>query len=245
MNAVISQEHGTHDCSPDPPPLSFNLPKSKDLPKKSRGLQDVELPIDILLLTVEDSEFLACYHYLVEPFKSYQRDIGPVYFGFIGNLKIALLKCSKGSAVPGGSLTVVKNAVRALRPKATVSVGACSGLNPLKTKLGDVIVSSKLTTLSHKSPPSRDFNNLIKHVADGWNPPLIDPNFQEVKIHCNGEVLSRSVAVSKEFIQQHPEAIAVEMEGEGEKLSCTVHAFIACFSYHYVKKEKGEYIRKC
>ena len=46
---------------------------------------DVQLPIDILLLTLEDNEFLACYHYLDKPFKAYHIDIGLAYFGFMGN----------------------------------------------------------------------------------------------------------------------------------------------------------------
>ena len=181
---------------------------------------DIKLPIDFLLLTVEDCEFLGCYYYLEKPFKSYCRDIGPVYFGSMGSdskkpLKIALMKCSKGSAVPGGSLTVVKNAVRVLRPKAVFSVGACSGLNREKVKLGDVVVSSKLTTAVFKTPTSRNLGTLIRHAADGWNAPLENPDALDVRVHCDGEVLSRSEAVGEDIIQRCPEATAVEMEGEG------------------------------
>ncbi len=130
-------------------------------------------------------------------------------------LKIALMKCSKGSAVPGGSLTVVKNAVRVLRPKAVFSVGACSGLSRGKVKLGDVIVSSKLTTPVYKTPVSRDIGTLIRHAADGWNAPLANPDSLEVRVHCDGEVLSRPEAVGEDIIQRSPEALAVELEGEG------------------------------
>ena len=211
----------TQACSDNPPHLSFDLPKTMDLPKTFREWKNVQLPIDILLLTAEHCEFLACFHYLDQPFKSYLRDIGPVYFGFMGNanekkLKIALMKCSKGSAGPGGSLTVVNDAVRVLRPKAVFSVGACSGLDREKTKLGDVVVSSKLTTLAHKTPPSRNIGNLIRHAADGWNAPLKNPDVLEVEVHCDGVVVSCPEAVSEEIIQQYPEAIAVEREGEGE-----------------------------
>ena len=225
-STTVNTEGGeTQDCSRDSPRLSFHLPKLTDLPKAYTEWNNVKLPIDILLLTVEDCEFLACLHYLDQPFKSYLRDIGPVYFGFMGNdnektLKIALMKCSKGSSGPGGSLTVMKNAVRVLRPKAVFSVGACSGLDHAKTKLGDVVVSSTLTTLAHKTPPSRNIGYVIRHAADGWNAPLEDPDIWKVKVHCNGEVLSRSETLSEEIIiQQYPEAIAVEMEGEGERFS--------------------------
>ena len=43
---------------------------------------------------------------------------------------VALLRCYKSG--PGGSLISVKNAATVLRPKAVVSVGACSGLHPEK-----------------------------------------------------------------------------------------------------------------
>ncbi|XP_078366722.1 NLR family CARD domain-containing protein 4-like isoform X1 [Oculina patagonica] len=216
-----SKDSGTQDLNDNRPPrLSFEVPKSRDLPGRFKDWNDVELPIDFLLLTVEDCEFLGCFYYLEKPFKSYCRDIGPVYFGFMGDgsnkkLKIALIKCSKGSAVPGGSLTVVKNAVRVLRPKAVFSVGACSGLSRGKVKLGDVVVSSKLTTPVYKTPASRDIGPVIRHAADGWNAPLANPDALEVRVHCDGEVLSRPEAVGEDIIQRCPEALAVELEGEG------------------------------
>ncbi|KAL9979331.1 hypothetical protein ACROYT_G016979 [Oculina patagonica] len=216
-----SKDSGTQDFNDNQPPrLSFEVSKSRDLPGRFTDWNDVELPIDFLLLTVEDCEFLGCFYYLEKPFKSYRRDIGPVYFGFMGDggnkeLKIALMKCSKGSAVPGGSLTVVKNAVRVLRPKAVFSVGACSGLSRGKVKLGDVVVSSKLTTPVYKTPASRDIGPLIRHAADGWNAPLANPDALEVRVHCDGEVLSRPEAVGEDIIQRCPEALAVELEGEG------------------------------
>ena len=81
-----------------PPPVSIELPKMCDLPNKSKLWNDNELPVDILLLTVEDCEFLACYAYLKNSFKSYRKDLGPVYFGNMGEseskpLKVALMKC--------------------------------------------------------------------------------------------------------------------------------------------------------
>ena len=168
-----------------PPQLSLKIPKKSDIPDNLTPWNIVELPIDILLMTVEDYEFLSCFSYLEKPFKSYHRTIGPVYFGSIGSehgkkRKIGLMKCSKGSADPGSSLSVVKDAVRMLRPRAVFSVGACSGLNYEKTKLGDVVVSAKLITPSYKTPPGRDMGNLIRCIADGWRAPLEKPDQREV-----------------------------------------------------------------
>ena len=223
-----------------PPGLSIKLPELSELSKISKPWSHAELPIDILLLTVEDCEFLSCFYYLDKPFKSYCKETGYVYFGSMGSddqqkLKIALMKCSKGSVVPGGSLTVVKNAVRVLRPKAVFSVGACIALNSEKVKLGDVVLSSKLTTSFYKTPVSRDIGNIIRNVADGWQAPLEDPDVLDVSVHC-GDVLSQP-QVSKfrwrheDIIQDYPEAIAVDTEGEGKVL---LIIFLSTFLSVYV-----------
>lgn len=220
LNGVKSDEQ---DFSDNPPHLNLKLLDLKDLSTSVSDWSDVELPVDILLLTVKDCEFLACFHYLNQPSRSYHKSIAYVYLGSMGHdhekkLKTALVRCTQGSAVPGGALTVVNDAVRILGPKAVFSVGTCIGLKPEKAKLGDVVVSSKLTTLAHKTPASRDIGNLIRYAAHGWRAPLKDPQARKVNVKCNDTVLSipRSEAFSENIIQQNPEAIAVEVEGEGK-----------------------------
>ena len=197
-----------------------------DLPNISCSWKEVDLPIDVLLLTVEYCEFLSCFSYLDQPFKSYHKDIGYVFFGSIGSdhrkkCKIAIMKCPKGPTDPGSSFYFVKDAVRVLRPKAVFSVGVCSGLNHGKAKLGDVVVSSNLITPFHKRHPGRDIGNLIKHIADGWTAPLENPDEQEVRVHCDVVFPSIQKDYSggwqyEKIIQQYPEATAVEMEGSGK-----------------------------
>ena len=225
MTAGPSKSTSSVVCSDDPPPLSITLKKTRDLPKKMK-LWGKDYPaVDILLLTVEDCEFLACYHYLRDSFKSYEKSIGYVYFGKMGDdedesLKVALVKCSKESLDPGGSQTAAKNAVTLLRPKATFLVGFCYSLNPDKAQLGDVVISSQLTIDHHKTPVSRDVGNLVKSAADGWKAPLQNPEAQKVKVHWDGEILSCSDLIgAKQQCQSHPGAIAVEMEGKGENYS--------------------------
>ena len=223
-----------------PPQLSIKLPKTSELPNTSEEWSDAELPIDFLLLTVEKHEFLSCFHYLDKPFRSWHKEIGYVYFGSTGSgdqekLKIALIRCSKGSAEPGGSSTAVKNAVKVLCPKAVFSVGTCSGLSPDKAKLGDVIVSSKLTTPSgFKTPVSRNVNLLIRHIDDGWVAPLENPDEREVRVH-DGDILSQRLAARsywthEDVVQRYPEAIAFESEGEGK---CFFEKLFASFVYQF------------
>ena len=206
-----------------PPPLSIEVPKMKNLPKKSKPWNDVQdqLPVDILLLTVEECEFLACYAYLHNPIKGYHNNLGYVYFGTMGGsgeeaLKVALMRCSKGG--PGGSQNVVKNAVIPLRPKAVFTVGYCRGLNPQDTKLGDIVVSSKLTTEEFSTPVKKNIGKLILFSSEGWNPPLKDPPStaeEEVKVHSDSEIFS---GINESVNTKKRRMNAAAKEGEGNIL---------------------------
>ena len=89
---------------------------NKELPKKSKRLDLEQLPIDILLLTVKDCEFLACLSLLTGFSRMFQKDLGDVYIGNIGEMKIAVMKCRMGAAGPGSAAVVVRDAVKALTP---------------------------------------------------------------------------------------------------------------------------------
>ncbi|KAL9965588.1 hypothetical protein ACROYT_G029409 [Oculina patagonica] len=230
-----AERKSSKDGNGDPPELDINLPKLRDLPTTKKC---PSLPIDILLVTVKDCEFLSCYAHLRNSFKWYFDGLGYVYFGNAvddqdADVKVALLRCNEGSTGPGSSLITLKNAATVLGPKGAISVGCCSGLNQEKSKLGDVVVSAKLTTYASKivmdvqeqstgtrSLVSRRFLHLIRHVADGWNAPLKIPEEREVDVHSHGEFLSGPEKVNadwrrKELVHSHPQAMAIEMEGEG------------------------------
>ena len=217
-------------CQPSPklkkpPQLSFKLRKAGDIPKSINEWSDDRVPIDILLLTVETSDFLSCYSFLDQPLKCYRKEIGYVYFGCMGGaskqkkLKVALMNCIKGAVAPGGSLTAVLNAVRVLQPKAVFSVGTCISLDLEKAKLGDVVISSKLTTTEgFKTPGSPLLSNLVQDAPYGWCAPLKNPEEWGVKVHCNGDILSKSLREKcqcDDIFVKYPGAVAIETEGEG------------------------------
>ena len=220
-----------------PPDVSQHVPTIRNLPQKSKPWVDLKLPVDFLFLTVKDCEFFSCLSYLSDYFKSYYQPLGYVYFGDIEEQNIALIKCDEGSSGPGGSIVVVKNAVGVLRPKAVFCVGFCGGLNYAKVKLGDVVVSARLTTYAPIKagedgiqargltvPLKKDLANLIKHAGYSWEPPLIDPEALDVTVHRDGVFLSSPEVIDNkkrcdELIKRFPQAIAVEMEGEGKGLS--------------------------
>ncbi|XP_067019073.1 uncharacterized protein [Acropora muricata] len=134
-------------------------------------------------------------------------------------LKVALMNCSKGAAAPGGSLTVVLNAIRVLQPKAVFSVGTCISLGLEKAKMGDVVISSKLSTADgFKTPGSPLLGNLVRDAPYGWDAPLKNPDEWEVNIHCDGDILSQSMREKcryDDICEQYPGAVAIETEGEG------------------------------
>ena len=207
-----------------PPQLSFKLKKAGDLPKSTETWSDDHLAIDILLLPVESCDFLSCFSFLDQPFKSYKREIGVVYFGRMGDasaqdkLKVALMNCFKGAATPLGSLTVVQNAIRVLRPKAVFSVGTCISLDSEKVRMGDVVLSSKVTTEGCSAPVSPLLDRLIQDAPYGWVAPLENPGELEIKVHCDGDILSRSLRERCQYddiCERYPGAVAIETEGEG------------------------------
>ena len=185
----------------------------------------------MLLLTVEDCEFLSCLSCLNSSFfKSYRKDLGYVYFGDIGEgevkLRIAVMKCCRGSITAGGSAVSVLGAVRVLRPKAVFLVGVCYSLKSSEVKLGDVAISEKLTCVpssdevGDKVPLKSLLLKLILNAGDGWKAPLKDPKAFEVKIH-RGDFLSVPGVIDnneccKALIKRFPQAIAMELEGQGK-----------------------------
>ena len=129
------------------------------------------------------------------------------------------------------------DAVEVLGPKAVFSVGFCGGFDLTKVKPGDVVISDKLITYSPskvtrdgiketgvKVPLKSRLSRLILNARDGWNAPLKNPKERkEVKVYC-GAFLSRPEVIedSKQCISlrsRFPEALAVEMEGEGKSVT--------------------------
>ena len=210
-----------------------------DIKAITRPSKHADLPVDVLLLTVKNCEFVACFSELKNPYRCWFDGLGYVYFsdvdGSQDKVKVALLKCYKNSSCPGGSLVSVKNVATLLGPKAVISVGACSGLHPEKSKLGDVVVSAKLTTYASKvvinnqgqsigmrSYVSKRFLDVIKNCADGWQAPLKNlADAQQVQVYTAAEFLSGPEQVISEqrrdqLAETNPQAIAMENEGEGE-----------------------------
>ena len=226
----------TEDSATNPPELSVRLLTNRDLPDKSKDLKNVKLPVDFLILAVKDWEFLAFLSQLNDDFyRCSDKDLGTVYFGNIcgdeKKQKVAVMKCRMGPDVLGPDM-VVPEAVKMLRPKAVFNVGACAGLK--KVKLGDVVLSAKVRTYAHTKDTEDGLeergvgvtlNRLLGGVAltadHGWVPPLKDSTELDVKVHCDGVVLSgprvvNSLEEKNKLMNRFRDAISLEMEAEGK-----------------------------
>ncbi|KAJ7383834.1 hypothetical protein OS493_025706 [Desmophyllum pertusum] len=176
---------------------------------------------EFLLLTTQDN-------LKDDDYESQKR--GKFYIGSMGDKrvklkKIAAMKGDERSIVLEGSTVSVTNAVDVLWPTAVF----CSGLNRQKVKLRGIVVSAKLTTdAAIKAledgiqecgvcvPVPECISTLITGVAVGWEEEKL-----EVTVHHDGVFLSRPELVDnkewcEELVEQFPEAIAIEMEGEDE-----------------------------
>ena len=206
------------------PPLYIYVPKMRDFPNGMMPWSDVHLPVDFLLFTAEECEYLACLAFFNYFRTSFHGDLGCVVFATLGEsgeeaLKIALMRSAKGSFGRGDSLVTLKNAIRILRPKAAFSVGCCLGLNPESTKRGDVVVPYKLVTENFIIPSSKNMLTLQTTLGQGWYPPLQHTEDAEpIRVHPNSVIFSGSQFNTKQRHMSEPHMIAFEREGEGKIL---------------------------
>ena len=241
MSEATAQTGFPEGSLSNPPEVDVALLKPLDLPKRPVEWKDVRLPIDILLLTMKDCEFFSCLSYLnPDYYKSFNRQVGMVFLGEMGDgeakVKVAVILCHRGPNIVGQAPTsvVVFKALCALRPKAVICVGYCAGLKEKKVKFGDVIISSKLATYTPTKVTgggitargvqvlgSPLLSEILRSADHGWKAPLKNPNDLEVEVHKDGLLLiGPEVLISDkrrmEQIERYPDAIGVEMEGEGK-----------------------------
>ena len=170
-----------------------DLPTLGDLSKETKPWSDVKLPVDILLLTLEDCKFLSCYVHLRNTYKSYHKDLGFVYFGTMGEcgeeqLKVALITWSEGSSCPDYSQITIK-----------------LSLNPEDTKLGDVVVFSRITVNDLGTTATRDLSNLLRQSADGRNSPFLSGDDSSKCVSNVDPVRSKRVRSSSGVISSRKE----------------------------------------
>ena len=186
--------------------------------------------VDVVLLTVNEHEFLAAYEILKDPSKSSVEDLGPVYFGGVGNVEVALVESEMGAYDTLAAQEIGKKAVRLIKPKAIICLGVCFGLLKEKQNLGDLLISRKIqrylpvrVNKDGTKTPRGDSNlvdselfKLFKDGQNGWNSEI---SGRSVKVHT-GTILSGPELIDNaerrlELKRMYPDALGGEMESEG------------------------------
>ena len=186
--------------------------------------------VDVVLLTVNESEFLAAYEILEAPSTALVGDLGPVYFGGVGNVEVALVESEMGANNILAAQQTCKRAVRLIKPKDIICLGVCFGLLKEKQNLGDLLISRKIQRYSQvrvnvdglRMPRGdsylvdRKLYKLFKDGQNGWNSQL---SGRSVKVHT-GTILSGPELIDNaerrlELKTMYPEALGGEMESEG------------------------------
>ena len=186
--------------------------------------------VDYVLLTVNEHEFLAAYEILKDPSKSSVEDLGPVYFGGVGNVEVALVEAEMGAHNNTAAQKTCKKAVRLIKPKAFICLGVCFGLLEEKQNLGDLLISRNIQRYarvrvnadSSETPRSDSYLvnselfKLFKDGQNGWNSQL---SGRSVKVHT-GTILSGPELIDNaerrmELKTKYREALGGETESEG------------------------------
>lgn len=224
----------------DPPELSVKIPSRRDVPYSPAHEFSENFSLDFLLLTAVDYEFLSCYYYLQEPLTYYDTKTGFVFVGKTGDnteqekLTIGLMQCDMGSGGSTGSAMTVQDACTILNPKGVICVGFCGGMNAKKANLGDVAVSRKLISYAPRKateggsqlrgpevPLGKKLSDIMRHAGSDWNPPLMNMEETALPKVVLGTMLSGPMLVNckidrDKLLKNYPDAIAIEMEGEGK-----------------------------
>lgn len=182
----------------------------------------------ILLVTVNKTEATTVLRIFSEatnkPWKRQTIDSKIYYpFGQINGIDIFMVQSEAGTTPVGASYSTVRNAIDSLKPDFIIMVGVAYGLNQKKQKIGEILVSKKLTPYE----PGKIFTGDFLPRGDRISPPKIlfdkfrsgDNDWKGARVHfgiiLSGEKLVADQKFRSWLLDLEPEAIGGEMEGAG------------------------------
>jgi len=193
---------------------------------------------DVILVFVNDNEKNAVYN----AFKERQNrnpvvDFGEVLtyhdFGSIGGAKVLGLQIEMGSTTPGGSAVAISEVLHEKNPQYVILVGIAFGMNRNKLKIGDILLSQKLSMYEVRKISTHKKGKEIEDIeilrGDTINAPerilgrfraLTGENYWKgAHIHpglmLSGEKLIDNPKFKGKLQKEYPEAIGGEMEAAG------------------------------
>jgi nucleoside phosphorylase len=183
-------------------------------------------------LTANEFEFRAAYEILLDPTKRLVETLGPVYFGLVGNIKVALIVTEMGAKNRLASQYIAEKSISCLKPKTIICLGICFGLKKGKQKLGDLLISKEIQRYSQvrinpdgsKIPRSENRHvdgtlfTLFRDGKNGWTSPQksVYPVKVQAGIMLSGPELVDNEQRCNELKEWYKEALGGEMEGEGK-----------------------------
>jgi len=190
---------------------------------------------DILLVTVNQIETRA----LLKAFKSLTT-AGPILrqvedrsyldLGEVRSQRIWHMSCQMGAVGVGGSLQDISKAINTLSPRAVIMVGVAMGTDKKTQKIGDVLVSRKITMYEprkvgrrnvlrgDRTSSSASLLSRCQSAASLWKTaPAVPVRFG---LFLTGEKLVDDKKLRADLLSDEPEAIGVEMEGAGLYVAC-------------------------
>ena len=186
--------------------------------------------VDVVLLTVNEREFLAAYEILKDPSTALVGNLGPVYFGGVDKVEVALVESEMGANNILAAQETCRKAVGLIKPKAIICLGVCFGLLKEDQNLGDLLISQKIQRYfqvrvnedGSRTPRGESFSvnselfKLFKDGRNGWNWQL---SGRSVKVHTgtilSGPELIDNAVRGMELKTTYREALGGEMESEG------------------------------
>ena len=79
--------------------------------------------VDVVLLTVNEREFLEIFEILKDPSTALVGNLGPVYFGGVGKVEVALVESEMGANNISAAQETCGKAVGLIKPKAIICLG--------------------------------------------------------------------------------------------------------------------------
>ena len=189
--------------------------------------------VDVVLLTTTDVERDALYE-VMKPFPGYAGLVeGALHrntyrLGQFGRYIAAHVESTMGSQARHGSTLTVHDAIAELSPKAVVIIGIAFGVNPVKQRLGDVIIAEtvipyelqrvdkRVTYRGQPLPCGSVLSERFRTRRTGWR---FERGEDSVKVFqgplLSGEKLSDNLTFRNSLVEAFPTAQGGEMEGAG------------------------------
>lgn len=144
--------------------------------------------------------------------------------GVHGGAPIFMTQSEMGSAVPGGALLTVSQAIQDLHPQAVILYGFAHSLHPDKQRSGDILIAKQLQSyepqkvgMQQSLTPCGDRTTVSGRLLDRFKSADIDWKgaITHFGLVLSGEKLGNDPHFRNWLLQIEPDAIGCEMEGTG------------------------------